>query len=926
MLNPKLLCLLSLLISVRIWAGSSEDYESALNAYNNKEYSEAYIHLKNSLQKDPNNLPAKILMGKMLLKNTYFAEAETELIEALELGADINLIIEPLGNSFLFQHKYEDILQFKFSGRLSKVVEFNWLLIRATANLNLKKFDLARQAYLDALTIAPNNLRALNSLASLELAQTNTEQAAKLIAKSLEIDNNDPRAWHLKGELAKRKGDYSGASTALQRAFAVDAEDPLIKRSLVDVYIKSKNYDAARHMVDQILQQTPDDPMAMLLNSWLLAEQEQNTQAIAQFEELNNRLSNVSNEVLLSEPTLLFISALSLYANNKFEQASSQLSQYIAKEPGNIAAITLAAQTHLKLGQNKLALSLLEDNQELLMANLDAMIILGDLYISNNRTFKVIELLTKLQKTYSGDPRVELLEIKTLAARGKLTDALKKIQSSMFSATDPRFLLTRSMLHMQLGQFDQANEIADVLYKVSPLDLDYLNLKVAILIKLKQFQPAKSLVQEVLKENPEHFSARFNLATILSAEQDFRAALEVLTELVTLEPNNVQALIMLARTQATLGDNKNAITNLQSALTFDSDNLQALELLGRAYEKEGRLVEAVRQFNKLTTLLPTKVQYQLHKAQLYLKQHDEVNLKRQLRDLIPLCENNANDLFSLSKLQIQAKYYEAAKQSLTKAVKLAPDNIAYALEQVKFELASGEQRNAERLIKQLDQKFPNNANVILLKGDLAKSKQLVSEAASHYNKALQLDPTFNQALVNLYQLTLTGDANELFEREIPTLLQLHPNNNLLRNLLADFYINQHEFPLAKPHYEYLLAVKDYPIKAYIYNNLANIVLDSNLTEADKYIQKALELDKNSASILDTQGWILTKQQKYHDALTVLRKAFSINSKDPIIRYHLALTLVGLGRVEEARKELEAALDSHEKFSERLQAQKLLDSM
>lgn len=50
-------------------ATTSEDYEKALKAYNVTEYDEAYIHLKNSLQKDPQNLAAKILMGRILLIN-----------------------------------------------------------------------------------------------------------------------------------------------------------------------------------------------------------------------------------------------------------------------------------------------------------------------------------------------------------------------------------------------------------------------------------------------------------------------------------------------------------------------------------------------------------------------------------------------------------------------------------------------------------------------------------------------------------------------------------------------------------------------------------------------------------------------------------------------------------------------------------------
>jgi Flp pilus assembly protein TadD len=269
-------------LSFTTWANSSLDYESAISAYNEKNYKAAYIHLKNSLQKAPDNLPAKILMGKLLLKNTYFEEAETEFHEALELGADINLIIESLGNSLLFQHKYDDLFNLRYKGRLSNEVAFQWMLIKTAANMKLKKHEEARQGYSEALQLFPKNIEALNSFASLEIALNKLDSAEALIARALEVDRKDPRVWHLKGEVAKSHGNIDSAQALLEQAIHLDSDDPLIRRSLVNVYITTKKYDAAQDLIKLILEQTQDDPMALLLNSWLLSENEQNVEASAQ--------------------------------------------------------------------------------------------------------------------------------------------------------------------------------------------------------------------------------------------------------------------------------------------------------------------------------------------------------------------------------------------------------------------------------------------------------------------------------------------------------------------------------------------------------------------------------------------------------------------------------------------------------------------
>ncbi|MFT5816422.1 MAG: hypothetical protein ACJAXM_001247 [Arenicella sp.] len=60
----------------------------------------------------------------------------------------------------------------------------------------------------------------------------------------------------------------------------------------------------------------------------------------------------------------------------------------------------------------------------------------------------------KLQKEYPRDQSEELLEIKTMAARGKTQQAIDKIIASKNGSSDSRFLVTLSMLHMEPGQFD----------------------------------------------------------------------------------------------------------------------------------------------------------------------------------------------------------------------------------------------------------------------------------------------------------------------------------------------------------------------------------------------------------------------------------------------------------------------------------------
>lgn len=79
----------------------SEYYEKALLAFNSDDIQESYIYLKNALQQDPNHLPSKLLMGRVLLIDGYVNDAIDEFEESILGGTDKNLVVVPLSRAYL---------------------------------------------------------------------------------------------------------------------------------------------------------------------------------------------------------------------------------------------------------------------------------------------------------------------------------------------------------------------------------------------------------------------------------------------------------------------------------------------------------------------------------------------------------------------------------------------------------------------------------------------------------------------------------------------------------------------------------------------------------------------------------------------------------------------------------------------------------
>ncbi len=125
-----------------------------------------------------------------------------------------------------------------------------------------------------------------------------------------------------------------------------------------------------------------------------------------------------------------------------------------------------------------------------------------------------------------------------------------------------------------------------------------------------------------------------------------------------------------------------------------------------------------------------------------------------------------------------------------------------------------------------------------------------------------------------------------------------------------------------PVYQQLLTVDDIPKRSNILNNMAIILSDNTPDKALEYARQAITLDPNQASINDTFGWLLVKNNDFSKGLDYLRTAYTLNSQSPTIQYHLAYTLSKLDRVAEAKR----ILDEHKTYNQNFEDKQAVISL
>jgi tetratricopeptide (TPR) repeat protein len=913
----------TLLLSLNTYAFN--DFEKALTSYNTSNIDEAYIHLKNVLKNDEDNLPAIILMGRVLLKKGFYLEGIEVLQEAIYRGADINFVINDLTNALMLTSQFDAVIKLSSNNDLTLSSKLTALLLSGNAYSAMGDKENAKLYYKQAYTLEPNNLRTISALTAHELSINNTNSAEELIAKALILFPRDSRIWNLKGQLHNRKSENDLALKAYKQGYDVNPEDPFIQRALANAYANTKQIDEALSLVDSILEDTPEDPFAKLLKSRLFAYSSREGESNQLLVEISQKLSLLSDEKRNSNASLALVAGTAAYLQNNLELAQKELQFYVQEQPQDLSGISLLVDIYLSQKQEEKAFELLESKSEIIKNNLSLSIKLFELYLNNNKVYKAEQILYPLEKVYGKYLQFILAKVNLLAKSNQINKAIVLLEKNKPAEFIPAYYLTKGLLLLSNNQLTEAHNIADELLALNKNNTDYLAFKANLLLQQTKWNEALEVLSNIIKQEPDNFTALFNSATANAALSNLNEAQKISTRLLEVQPENLSLIILQAKIDRDLGNIDNAKISLKKVIDKNSTYVPALETLMEINYQQKNYEEALEQVDKLGKLSFLNTNYIKMKAQIYIGLGDLDNAKKQLQILFGVVKT-PRDIFLVSQLQLQTNDLAGAKQSLEKALSIEAKNVFILRSLAKLEMELGNFFEANVILDKLEKIDKLDPNVLMLRGDFFFKQRSKVKAHKFYLKALNRDNNFHLVLLKLYQLALDNVKEQRFTSTIIKLLNKSPNNHLMRTVYADYLLHNGKDLEAKAHYEKLATVENLINKASILNNLANIYIPIDLTRAEIYSKESMKLSNNSSAIIDTYGWILSLNNKFDESLSVLRNAYSMDSNNPSINYHIGYALSKLDRIEEAKRELRQSLRHKAFFSEREDAQKLLNSL
>lgn len=469
---------------------------------------------------------------------------------------------------------------------------------------------------------------------------------------------------------------------------------------------------------------------------------------------------------------------------------------------------------------------------------------------------------------------------------------------------------------------DTAIFYAEQAQGVAPDNIHYYEQLAELHRAAENTDAAISVYRTLTTRFPDDTGARLELAEMLSESNHAEEAVAIY-EAVEQQMGRAtpQMYMKMLRLYRRLNDSENVARVLRALVDLRPEERLFTQLLGQYYLKEGQTDKAVRLYEKTLKSNPSDLETAMELADLYREQGRSEAADSLLNHLSNMEGASADQLVQRARtLQRRSRTSDDAAQQATQfleqALKLEPDHEGALQMLGDLRYQAGDYREAAELLQRaIDQ----NPRVL----------QRWIQAAAAY---LQADQPERAVDVAEEGLLLFPDQLPLTRIAAQGLLTLNRNKaaierfESLRGLLKDsseasadrradvlatlglLYNRVGDMEASDDAYEQAIALDE--DHAMALNNYAYSLAGRSLRldNAERMAKRAVELDGDNASYLDTLGWVFFQQEQYEAAATWLKKAIDTSEASATIYEHYGDVQKALGNVSAARTYWEQALD------------------
>ncbi len=451
-------------------------------------------------------------------------------------------------------------------------------------------------------------------------------------------------------------------------------------------------------------------------------------------------------------------------------------------------------------------------------------------------------------------------------------------------------------------------------------------------LKLSQgrMDEAEKLASEILKDNPKDMVATEIRGIIALNKKDGLTAVNSFRLLAQDRPQDARVWLLLAQANLVNKESEQAKENAKKALQIKPDYQEARKFLYGMYLQDKDYDGAINTIQGYLRANDKDIPNLVALGNVYALKGDYVQARATFQKIIDLEPKNPQGYFQLAILDVKTKKVSDALKEADKALQVNPDFLPALQLMVSIYQDQKQPDKSLAVVRQTLARSPKNPQLHQMLGELLIAQKQPQAAVAPLEAAIALNPRQTSTLQLLALAYQQMPDREKAMQQLEEKVADPKASPLFALVLASIYEQDHKYDKAINLYNSLLARNLFTPLAR--NNEAYLIAEyeptpENLARAQKLISQTLEDYPEEPSFLDTLGWVQGKQGNYVEAKTSLEKAAELtHNSQPAILYHLGWCQAKLGEVAAARENLEKALDSKSKFSQREDAQKLLDSL
>ena len=743
-------------------------------------------------------------------------------------------------------------------------------------------------------------------------AEGNLVKARLEFRNVLQISPRDARAWFMLGQIAEREQDWEGGLGSYSRAVEFDPSNVPARIKKGALLLAGGDPSAALVEAEAVLAADPDDPGALALRGAVKQRQGDLDGGIAD-----------AQAALASDPD--YREALGLLAGIRLEQEQPEEAQKILEaavqsHPDQVSLKLMLAAVYEKLQEAKGAERVLRE---------------------------VIE-----QEPAEFAYRLQLARY--LAAQGQVEAAQETLEAAVEAAPDD--LQRKLMLIDFLAGTKGADAAIEQLKQWISASPDDHALRFALADRYRmssRLDDMAATYREVIERDPggpDGLTARGKLASLTLAQNEPDDALALAEEVLGKDAQNADALLVRAAIAIQRGSPDQAILDLRALLRNDPDAVGALRLLSQAHVLNDELPLAQDALEKAIEAAPKQPSAYMQLAELRANMGNARGAAEVLGRLLAEIPEDAAAQGALARLQLAENdmqalektadliresrpadplgYYlkglalqaggklEASVVELETALEKEPKAAEPLVALVQSYLALEQSAKAESRLEQLLEQNPVNVVAANLLGEVYLSTGQTDKARDQYRKAIEIIPGSPTAYQGLARIQMADADAESALATLQSGIQATQRNVLLVLSLAVLRQQLGDFDGAMAAYEEVL--QQSPANDAAANNIAMLIADHRASD-QAAMRRALEIaarfeTSDRAAFLDTAGWVRYRSGDYEQAASLLEKAMGLEEATPERQYHLGMVYLAMGRLDEGKALLAAAVGAGEPFA------------